>query len=173
MRLARSGRRHTQVCSGCESALPVEMEGCDQSLREGAVVVQHRVGYLHQIADTMSTSKLTRALYIALHGGLGLEHPELTNSWPPTLQILRNAAPVSLAVSSFNPIEHDAAKSLLQRFCSTQLIVDAGGVNRAGSLHGPDTIGPFDGMQGKRNYCLLYSRIVPLERSEDGWDLFE
>merc|ERR1711879_292884 len=138
------------------------------------IVVKHRVGYLHNLPESEAGQHLLRgSLFVAFHGGLGLDHPELKSSWPPTLQKIRVSAPAWLAISSFNQVEHGIAMDTLMAAFPTQLEVDRTGVNTAGSLDGPDEIGPFDGLQGKRNYCVLHARVIPLKLSSEGWDLFD
>lgn len=156
----------------CGRDVPAELHGQDSVLKDGRLLARHRVGYLHDLPG-IDANVLRGALFIALHSGIGLEHPELTASWPPTLAHLQAAAPVSLAVTSFNPVEHETAERTLRLMLPGALHVDRAGVNAAGSLHGPEVVGPFDGIQGKRNYCLLHARLTPLEKSSEGWDLFD
>lgn len=156
----------------CGRDVPAELHGHDTVLKDGRFIARHRVGYLHDLQG-LDASVLRGALFIALHSGIGVEHPELSASWPPTLAPLQAAAPVSLVVTSFNPVEHETAERTLRSMLPGLLQVDHSGVNSAGSLHGPEVVGPFDGVQGKRNYCLLRARLVPLEKSSEGWDLFD
>lgn len=156
----------------CGRDVPAELHGQDSVLRDGRLIARHRVGYLHDLQG-LDPSILQGALFIALHSGIGLDHPELSASWPPTFAHLRAAAPVSLAVTSFNPVEHETAERTLRTMLPGLLHVDRTGVNAAGSLYGPEVVGPFDGVQGKRNYCVLHARLVPVERSPEGWDLFD
>lgn len=158
----------------CGRDVPRAAHGRRDVLAGGSVTVYHQVGYLHDLSQAQAGVAMVRgSLIIVLHSGLGLEHPELSASWPPTLRLLAEASPVWLAVSSFNAVEHAAAERVLRAALPGQLAVDFGGPNPSGSLCGPDAIGPFDGLQGKRNYCLLLARASPPERSAEGWDLFE
>merc|ERR1719348_185626 len=117
---------------------------------------------------------VTGSLLVSLHGGMGLEHPELESSWPPTLTMLKSLSPIWFAVSSFNVPEHEAAEAVLRRAFLKDMIVERSGVNPCGSLHGPDEIGPFDGIQGKRNYCICHLRTEAATGQDQGaeWDLF-
>lgn len=157
--------------SFCGRDVPQDLHNKEIASSSGSVVTRHVTGYLHDLP----AADMSGALFIALHSGMGLDHPELTNSWPPTLQRLRAAAPVSLVVSSFNQVEHETAERILRASLLTQLKIDVSGVNRAASLCGPDVVGPFEGIQGKRNYCVLHARILPApqQQASDGWDLFD
>mmetsp|Transcript_86819 Transcript_86819/g.218555 ORF Transcript_86819/g.218555 Transcript_86819/m.218555 type:complete len:350 (+) Transcript_86819:65-1114(+) len=157
----------------CGRDVPAQFHGKVSTSRSGLVVTRHHMGYLHDLPA--EASSLSGVLFIALHSGIGLDHPELSTSWPPTLQKLRSAAPAWLVVSSFNVVEHEAAERALRLGLLSQLAVDTSGVNRVGSLHGPEVVGPFDGIQGKRNYCVLHARISasPTQQQGEEWDIFD
>eukprot|EP00929_Paragymnodinium_shiwhaense_P113285 TRINITY_DN81551_c0_g1_i1.p1 TRINITY_DN81551_c0_g1~~TRINITY_DN81551_c0_g1_i1.p1 ORF type:complete len:447 (-),score=90.77 TRINITY_DN81551_c0_g1_i1:621-1856(-) len=165
----------------CGRDVPAELQGCEHEASRGPedsrsrIIAKHRVGYLHDLPISEGGEKsLQGALFVALHAGIGLDHPELTASWPPTVLRWRSAAPVWLAVSSFNKVEHEIAVGLLKSVLHDDLEIDESGINAAGSLWGPDSIGPFDGVQGKRNYGVLHARVVEQKAAADeGWNLFE
>jgi len=156
----------------CGRDVPAALHGKEVPSRSGSVMTRHHVGYLHDLPGHASAS--SGVLFVALHSGMGLEHPELSSSWPPTLQRLRTSAPAWLTVSSFNPVEHEAAERTLRSALLTQFVIEGSGQNHVGSLQGPDSVGPFDGVQGKRNYSVLRARIVPPQQPNgEGWDLFD
>lgn len=156
----------------CGRDVPPELHG--STTEHAKVRLRHFVGYFHTLVPAVvSSDDVKGSLVIALHGGLGLDHPELSHSWPPTVELLKHNAPVHFAISSFNSVENSLAESKLKALCPGQIRVDVSAVNEAGSLAGPDEIHPFDGLQGKRNYSLLLARVQVLERSTDGWELFE
>eukprot|EP00405_Crypthecodinium_cohnii_P033400 CAMPEP_0206531962 /NCGR_PEP_ID=MMETSP0325_2-20121206/4072_1 /ASSEMBLY_ACC=CAM_ASM_000347 /TAXON_ID=2866 /ORGANISM="Crypthecodinium cohnii, Strain Seligo" /LENGTH=347 /DNA_ID=CAMNT_0054028295 /DNA_START=111 /DNA_END=1151 /DNA_ORIENTATION=+ len=143
----------------CGRDVPADAVNQELRSRNGNVLTRHCVGYLHDLP--IDEKRLSGALFIALHSGIGLEHLELTSSWPPTLIKLKHAAPVWLCVSSFNMVEHDTALQNLRKAFLTQLHIEASGPNPAASLVGGEVIGPFDGTQGKRNYGLLLAKVTP------------
>merc|ERR1712129_349890 len=150
----------------CGRDVPEALNGRDDRTRNEEVIIRHRVGYLHDLPTSEAgPENLRGALFVALHAGLGLKHPELSVSWPATVTLFKEASPVWLAVSSFNHIEHGLAEQVLKESLPS-LVVDHSGVNTCGSLLGPSEIGPFDGCQGKRNYCCLHARVMPAAPDE-------
>lgn len=145
----------------CGRDVPEVLDGKEHKARNGEVTLRHRVGYLHGLPDSEAgAERLRGALFLAFHMGLGLRHPELSKSWPGTVSRFVEAAPTWLAITSFNCIEHELAEGVLKESVP-QLSIDRSGVNQRGGLLGPDEVGPFDGCQGKRNYCLLCARVMP------------
>lgn len=146
----------------CGRDVPESLDGEEHEALCGQVKVRHRVGYLHDLPSAEAgVERLRGALFVAFHAGLGLQqHPELGVSWRSTVELVKEAAPSWLAMTSFNCVEHDLAEKTL-RDAIPQLVVDRSGVNQRAGLQGLNEVGPFDGSQGKRNYCLLCARTMP------------